>query len=441
VTAGNATTRAHLVWLGDRMFLALGHELLDVPAAGGTLRPVLTLPEDLRFGGNLQIINDGRDVLFSTSPPALWTVPMTGGEPRQVLGGVIAFRVTPTGHLLYTSVDETQLLGRAFREDTVEVAGDPVPLVELQSRGWESFGFSPNGMLAYTLEDAFSSELVWVDRSTGQADLIHPDFPKSPVQRVLLSPDGRFVVYMEQTATSGMRRLRAWDIAQQRASVLADDVRQFGFVGGTQALVFSREDSVFRLDFPWTSAPVPFSELRDQYRFWDATPDGRQLVVSRNSGSDWAVLNADGSGAPVPIEGLYSSFSPDGRWVAFSQGAVATAAELWVRPASVESKARWLVTEKAAVGWGFWSGDGREYFFSDRTGRWQSVTVRGDRPDAPFELGRIVPVNEPDDVILWDVTPDGSRFLARRTLPAAAPRRLAIVQNFFEELRAKVPVK
>jgi hypothetical protein len=38
------------------------------------------------------------------------------------------------------------------------------------------------------------------------------------------------------------------------------------------------------------------------------------------------------------------------------------------------------------------------------------------------------------------LTPDGTRFLAERVLPAAPPR-LAVIQNFFEELRAKVPVR
>ena len=43
----------------------------------------------------------------------------------------------------------------------------------------------------------------------------------------------------------------------------------------------------------------------------------------------------------------------------------------------------------------------------------------------------------------YDVTPDGQRFLMTRPVGATVqrPDELIVVQNFLEELRAKVPVK
>jgi hypothetical protein len=38
----------------------------------------------------------------------------------------------------------------------------------------------------------------------------------------------------------------------------------------------------------------------------------------------------------------------------------------------------------------------------------------------------------------YDVTPDGERFLMLRRQPWAVPRRVVVVTNWFEELKAKV---
>jgi len=169
-------------------------------------------------------------------------------------------------------------------------------------------------------------------------------------------------------------------------------------------------------------------------------PDGRRLVVSmrnRVSGESFAV-DTIGIGAPAPVESAAVP-SPDGRWVAYESGPY-TQRNLFVRPEPAVANTRWLVTEQFG-GFHFWSGDGPEFFYRDGKRQWQSVTVRGPRPDAPFELGLPAPLKVPADVpYLKDLTPDGKRFLAIRELPSAPPK-LAIVQNFFEELRGKVPVK
>jgi len=46
----------------------------------------------------------------------------------------------------------------------------------------------------------------------------------------------------------------------------------------------------------------------------------------------------------------------------------------------------------------------------------------------------------------WDITPDGKRFLMMKEgvasgKPAEALRKINIVVNWFEELKARVPVK
>jgi len=52
------------------------------------------------------------------------------------------------------------------------------------------------------------------------------------------------------------------------------------------------------------------------------------------------------------------------------------------------------------------------------------------------------------DGILWDINPDGKRFLVMKAVqptdkaPAAeAPRQIHVVLNWIEELKARLPVK
>jgi hypothetical protein len=84
----------------------------------------------------------------------------------------------------------------------------------------------------------------------------------------------------------------------------------------------------------------------------------------------------------------------------------------------------------------FWSADGREVFYQSED-RWVFRTVRGGAPGSAPDLGPVVPLDVPADVLLAGVTPDGRRFLGTRVVEASETAILFVV-NFFEELRAKV---
>jgi serine/threonine protein kinase len=432
---------SELIWSGDRVFLTVDRRLLEMPSSGGSIRQVLILPENQEMFGSVQVINEGRDLLFGVtgaSPEfSLWTASMAGGEPRRVFDDdVIAFRATPTGHLLYTDARENHLFARRFREDTVEVLGESVPVLELST---QFFALSPTGMLAYDVRDNVPSEPLWLDRATGRVERIPLDVNLWNIQ---LSPDGQFLVYLDSSSTSSTP-LRVWDIARQRGFLVADDASRFSIAAQPQTLFFTRDsdsgtavrERLFRVDYPWTGAPIQVAELTD--RFLDyALPDGRRVLLTRVRPRETVVAHADGTGTPVVVE-TDAMPSPDGRWMLYPGGA--RLREIWVRPEPAVGDTRWLVGEGDAS-WAFWSGDGRELFYRDGEERWQSVTVRGPRPDAPFALGRTVPVKLPADIwALRGLSADG-KFLAFRDLPDAPPK-LAIVTNFFDELRAKVPVK
>jgi hypothetical protein len=329
------------------------------------------------------------------------------------------------------------------------VVGDAVPLVEMSYRGLHAFAVSHGGNLAYRPGEQGRDEPVWLDRATGRVDPIQANLPaRSPLlsfTSLQLSPDGQFLVYNEVAVSLGAPPLWVWDLTRQQGFQVSDGATNFAIAARTNTVFFTRvtqdglslRSRLFRVEFPWTAAPTQVAEWSDRFLL-AAFPDARRVVLgSRPTGEFAFVANADGSGEPRRIE-RGAAPSPDGRWVAYVLGSVAPF-ELWVRPEPEAANTRWLLARGA--GMAFWSGDGREFFYTDEQEQWHSVTVRGPQPDAPFALGRPVPVKAPADVTLRALTPDGTRFLAIRRRRPTAPDRLAIVQNFFEELRAKVPVK
>ena len=89
-----------------------------------------------------------------------------------------------------------------------------------------------------------------------------------------------------------------------------------------------------------------------------------------------------------------------------------------------------------------WSRDGRELFFVDETTTLFAVPISPGpvfAPGSPQRLFNAFAFNA--QVASYDVHPDGKRLLMTRAAGAVALQRdeLVIVQDFFEELRAKVP--
>jgi dipeptidyl aminopeptidase/acylaminoacyl peptidase len=83
-----------------------------------------------------------------------------------------------------------------------------------------------------------------------------------------------------------------------------------------------------------------------------------------------------------------------------------------------------------------WSPDGKEIFFRTFSDTLMGVPVN---PGAGFSLGAEHAVLSLRGVTTWDAAPDGKRFLLVRDPDAGAAKRLIVIENFHEELKAKVP--
>jgi serine/threonine-protein kinase len=173
----------------------------------------------------------------------------------------------------------------------------------------------------------------------------------------------------------------------------------------------------------------------------NADPLRFEIGILSRSDSRWILRRY----LPMPGDGsahLYSSprFSPDDRWIAYNSN----------------ESGRWEVYVRAYPGGGqrtrvssdggynpVWSRDSRELFYRNGE-RFYAVPVSS---VSPLTLGapQIIftgpyldwgPLDAPE----YDVAPDGQRFLVVRVSDEErAPRRFHLVQNWFDEVKAKVP--
>ena len=428
-----------------------------IPAAGGEPQAVTS-----SGGGNQSrpdVLPGGRGLLLVvTQGPASETriavVSTQGGDVREILTGTRA-RYAVSGHVVYTTANGT-LRAAPFDAKRLEVTGPSVTLLE----GVRTFGFgaqfavSATGTLLYGTGGVVgTNDLVWVSR-TGVVEPVDPGwtgdflFPD-------LSPDGgRLAVAVTSSDSS-----HVWVKQLDRGPSL-----RLTFEGSLNRYPSWTHDGGFLTFYSnraggwdlWTkradgSEPAVL-ELDRERDIADArwSPDGEWLVyrISRfDAGSpDILALRPGQDTAPVTLVGTEfteqaPTLSPDGRWLAYTSNETGRA-EIYVVPFPNASDARWPVSTSGGSE-PVWSRSGRELFYRNGQGDMVAVEVETEPTFSPgrstvlfsaVEFGRNVN-NHP----MYDVTPDGERFIMIRQGGGDVRGSLILVQNFFEELKERVP--
>ena len=130
--------------------------------------------------------------------------------------------------------------------------------------------------------------------------------------------------------------------------------------------------------------------------------------------------------------------SPDGRWLAYASNESGRW-EVYVRPFPNTNDGKWLVSTNGGQE-PVWAHSGRELFYKG-SGNLMVIEVL---PGATFVRGArraLFSVQGFVSTIFhqqYDVTPDDQRFVMIRNLGAEDADELIVVENFFEEVKAKV---
>ena len=122
--------------------------------------------------------------------------------------------------------------------------------------------------------------------------------------------------------------------------------------------------------------------------------------------------------------------------------------EIYVRPFPDVDKGRWQVSTDGGDS-PLWSPTSQEIFYR-KDNAVMAVSVE---TEPTFKPGKAEILFRGPYVLLgtgeghpWDITPDGKRFLMMKEAGSTSsatggPRKISIVLNWFEELKARVPVK
>ena len=145
--------------------------------------------------------------------------------------------------------------------------------------------------------------------------------------------------------------------------------------------------------------------------------------------------------------------SPDGRWLAY-HSTESGESQVFVRPFPTVDAGRWPISttggSRAA-----WARSGRELFYLDAAGMLMSVAVQAN--GEAFVAGAPAKVLNAQyfpgtstlglDLRGYDVSPDGQRFLMIKEVGAVSDQpsrplsRMVVVQNWFEELKARTAAR
>jgi serine/threonine-protein kinase len=437
--------------------------LMRVAADGGVPQSLTTLDSAKAETGHVrpQFLPGGRRLLF--------TVMTQGGNPQfavkdldksgyQIVArGGTNGQYVASGHLTFAR--GTTLFAMPFDLSRLEVTGGEVPVVEdlsvIGPPGMADYSVSTSGVLAYFSSPVSSgTTLAWADRAGQVKDL--PGRSRQLWGTGRLSPDGRLVANGISNDKSG-RDVWTFDVERGTLTRLSfggsTDTNDFPIwtPDGRRVIYSGNVESkhgLYAVPADASARPTELFATESAATPRSVTPDGRMLIYSE-PGPDkrlrLMIVPLPGGGSseqPKPIHPdaagaeVDGAVSPDGRWIAY-ESTESGGNEVYVQPFPGPGPKTRISLDGGSTP--RWSRDGRELFYWARIpiAKLMVVDVVSSpdfRAGAPRELFR-----QPSTTT-WDVTSDRNRFLVELSARSSGST-LAIVTNWFEELRRRAPAK
>ena len=426
-----------------------------VADSGGAARQIATVEEGVLRYIDPQFLPDGNGVLFTivaaSTPTQVAVLSLETGEHTILLEGNSA-RVTSTGHLVFTREDS--LWAVPFDAGRLELRGDPSPVLEgvqPNSDGVARMALAEDGSLVYVTGAAGAGALrsfVWVDREGREEPL---PLPPRAYFHLRLSPDGTRVAV--GVADDGAPALWVYDVGSAAGLRLTQEARAVAplWTPDGERVVFTwnvgGSNDLFWIpaDGSGEGEPLTTSDVNDVST--SVTPDGRAALFVRVEGAQREIWEVALDGEPTPTPVLQGEFargnadvSPDGRWMAYRSDQSGQM-EIYLQPYPGPGP-----TVPVSIGGGdmvTWSSDGSELFYRIEN-RMMAVGVNDDGTvGTPRELFDGNFFAQPGGIRNYHVAPDG-RFLMLKSGDASTDSQpiaqVLLVQNWFEELKERVPV-
>jgi len=407
-----------------------------------------------------QVLPDGNWVMYTARTGDGFRIEAMSPETREtkilIDDGFFA-RYAPSGHLLFAR-NET-LMALPFDDRKLESLGPPVTVldsIETDTKSGAAFySFSDDGTLAFvsgksgSIAPEGTATLLRVDRQ-GNAHPITEARRGANLPR--LSPDGNrlLVTIQEPEKTSDI-----WVFDQER-----DTMTRISFQGFSGSAIWSPDGSRVTFasnrgqsfDLYWKPADGSVAAepllTRPEPQFPSSwSPDGRFLAYvelhNKNLFDIW-ILPMEGDREPFPFADTeYNEggavFSPDGNWLAYVSDESGQE-EVYVR--AFPGPGGKMQISGGGGNEPVWARNGRELFYRNQD-LMMGVAITSEEP---FQASRPQPLFESpyDDAGLasrgYDVTPDGRSFIVVRSERESVATQVHVILNWFEELKRRAPV-
>jgi serine/threonine protein kinase/Tol biopolymer transport system component len=429
--------------------------LYRVPANGGTPVAVTEFDKEHTESSHRwpQFLPDGKHFLFflrssDRERTGIYAGSLDSKEHLLVVHTGQQAVYVPPGKLLYMQ-DQT-LVARAFDAQKAELKGEPTALPDHPAivgvNSAAMFSASQTGLLLYypNLAGVFGWNLVWHDRTGKTLETIGQDYFSEPT----IAPDAAKVAVSIFDLNWWTPDVWILDLARRTktrftfgpgasfAPVWQPDERAiiYGFSEKGASHIYRKAldgkaaDVLLKTD---GTSEIPRSICRDgQHLAYLRWAQGKREI--------W-ILPLVGDRRPFPLvqsqfDVLDPVFSPDCKWVAY------TSSDPGQREVYVTSFPEGTRKVQVSTGGGEnprWRADGKElFFFASQNPNLMAVSVeeaQGLKLGTPHALFQATGVGYRQG--LYDVSPDGKRFLINGDTQTVSNMPLTLVSNWSSELR------
>jgi len=455
--AENAGSGPGLVWTKDNRIVMTRNwsgALFEVPATGGSLRPLTTIDAEHgeRAHWHPSLLPDGQHLLFTVikegsglNDAEIAVLDLRTGAHHTMMPGAAPLYVSP-GFLVFFRAGAYQAI--RFDAATMTPSGEPMRVLE------DARAMIPDGeplllssastsSLAYRSGSRVPGVLTWVSAG-GKLETL--PIPARVYTDLSLAPDGHRAA--AGVIDAGRYLVRVMDLTRPATDDVLDVPGSNLYPiwnpdGHRLALrtVRGPQYDISLKDLNSAAAPTPFltSGLDEWIEAW--TPTGSDvLVVQANDNGEYPLykVKTDMPESRVKMSARAgdgrSRVSPDGHWVAtlIVRG---NRRDLYVLPISGDGQPQ-RVSDNGAQTMA-WSPKGHELYYA-KPGEIFSVTYREEGGQFHWDAPRLwAKVEDLDTDTIFDVGPDG-RILVGMDQQKAAPSRIRVILGLDKLLEQKL---
>jgi serine/threonine protein kinase/Tol biopolymer transport system component len=403
-----------------------------------------------------EFLEDGLHIVYSAhfaqmerkQRPIISAVSLDSGVVTKLTESSDGRAWAPPGYLLFRpdGTANPPYVARGFDHQTLRFTSDPTPIVDHPFAGGitgdASFSVSNNGVLAYKAWTGIpgSVQLEWVGRSGQKLGSVG-----SPAAygEFTLSPDGQRVAVQTIDPRTLNEDIWVIDVPRNVMSrvtsggtegnpIWSPDGQRIAFDSSRRGSVNS---DIYSIHWNGAAAETPLLVSPDNKAVRDFSRDGRFLLFSvqrNNIVNLWVLplLKSDSTPRQLVRSDFTEAlprFSPDTKWIAYASDESGRF-EVYVR--SFPEPTTKVLVSTAGGTEPRWRRDGKELFYVAPDGQVMAAIVKN---GASFESSVPVPlfkVPTLDVETVYEVHPDGQRFLVANLLRPAGQTPITIVLNW-----------